>query len=183
MKQFIISESERNFILNQHKKYLKEETSSTGTTTGTTTTGTTTTGTTTGTTTDILPGVENQKVKELQDLLITKFKSGISSDSKLGPKTLDSAIRALLGQEQLKKTIQPKPKVKPKTPTQTPTSGDTEVTQGLKNAALGVNPQSIENKFKLPTTDFSKYVDSPINKTINTNITKKFNEPQGDEVT
>lgn len=135
MNLFILSENEKTEILNLHKKFINEENA-----------------------VEVTPGVVNDKVLELQNLLKTKFGSSISADSKLGPKTIDSAIRALLGQEQLKPSVKvkskvtPKAKVTPKVVTNTETPPKTDVSTAEK---LMSNPWSnpLEKKYALPTGD------------------------------
>lgn len=74
MNRFILTEEEKKNISNLHKKYISEDV-----------------------TQDVAvqPGVYNEKVKQLQDHLNTKFKSGLVTDGKLGPKTL-AAVQAAL---------------------------------------------------------------------------------------
>ncbi len=99
-------------ILNQHKRYLKEDTAVDPSVVNNTPT---VTSSTVDLAANVIPGADNPKVKELQDLLRTKFSSYIVADSKLGPKTLNSALKALKGEAQDKPKFKVKPKkVKPK---------------------------------------------------------------------
>jgi hypothetical protein len=81
MNRFILTEDERRNISKLHKSYITEQSVLD---------------------TAIQPGVYNEKVKQLQDHLNTKFQSGLVPDGKLGPKTLAAAQAALQG-----KTTQP----------------------------------------------------------------------------
>lgn len=155
MNLFILSENEKSEILNLHKKFINENTNPV---------------------TEILPGVANDKVLELQNLLKTKFGSYITADSKLGPKTLDSAIRALLGQEQIKSVVQPKKvQVKKKVqPVQKNDSKPSEQPTVLSNLDKYMpNPFSnpIQNKYSLTTGEIK------LNNNDLTGEPKQFNPP------
>lgn len=89
MNRFILSEEEKKEILSLHKKYISEDASNTASTVSNTAS--------TQTSTVITPGVYNDKVLELQNLLKTKHSAGITSDGKLGPKTLGAVENVLQG--------------------------------------------------------------------------------------
>lgn len=74
MNRFILTEDERRNISKLHKSYITEEAVQD---------------------VAVQPGVYNEKVKQLQDHLNTKFQSGLVADGKLGPKTLAAAQAAL----------------------------------------------------------------------------------------
>jgi len=74
MNRFILTEDERRNISKLHKNYITEQAVQD---------------------VAVQPGVYNEKVKQLQDHLNTKFQSGLVADGKLGPKTLAAAQAAL----------------------------------------------------------------------------------------
>jgi peptidoglycan hydrolase-like protein with peptidoglycan-binding domain len=74
MNRFILTEDERRNISKLHKSYITEQAVQD---------------------VAVQPGVYNEKVKQLQDHLNTKFQSGLVADGKLGPKTLAAAQAAL----------------------------------------------------------------------------------------
>ena len=74
MNRFILTEDERRNISNLHNNYISEQAVQD---------------------VAVQPGVYNEKVKQLQDHLNTKFQSGLVPDGKLGPKTLAAAQAAL----------------------------------------------------------------------------------------
>jgi hypothetical protein len=74
MNRFFLTEDERRNISNLHKNYITEQSVQD---------------------VAVQPGVYNEKVKQLQDHLNTKFQSGLVPDGKLGPKTLAAAQAAL----------------------------------------------------------------------------------------
>lgn len=157
MNRFIISESEKIKILNKHYKFnnnlLKEQ--------------------------EIKPGVKNDDVIVLQNLLKQKFGVNLQSDGLIGPITLTYALQALQGN--LKRPIY-KPKANNKIISKTPDNGDTEVTQGLRNASLGGQSQSIDDKYKLPTTDFTKYRPNPFNTSLGGGLTGPLDNKKNIEV-
>lgn len=183
MKLFILSENEKNEILGLHKKYINEQVPPTTTTT-------TTTNQPTTPPSEIVPGVANDKVLELQNLLKTKFQSGIAADSKLGPKTIDSAMRALLGQEQLKPSVQTPSKVKTPSNVKTPSkvvkkpTDITDKTPSLGNDVV-YNPDIKKIETGVPVFNFGN---TPKPDEIGTlprksteDVLKQFNTQQGQE--
>jgi peptidoglycan hydrolase-like protein with peptidoglycan-binding domain len=74
MNRFILTEDERRNISKLHNNYISEQAVQD---------------------VAVQPGVYNEKVKQLQDHLNTKFQSGLVADGKLGPKTLAAAQAAL----------------------------------------------------------------------------------------
>lgn len=96
MNRFILSEEEKKEILSLHKKYISEQVTNTAST-ASNTASTVSNSANTQTSTVIAPGVYNEKVLELQNLLKTKHAAGIAADGKLGPKTLGAVENVLQG--------------------------------------------------------------------------------------
>ena len=128
MKQrLIITEEEKNQIINLHRKFINEAgpggidpnlqqgNTTTTTTVAPVTTTTTTVAPVTTTTTTVAPvaiqkGVKNPKVETLQNKLNEKFKSGLTPDGKWGPKTaaaVQTALASLQGAQQPNASTQP----------------------------------------------------------------------------
>jgi len=133
MNRFILTEDERRNISNLHKNYITEQAVQDAA---------------------IQPGVYNEKVKQLQDHLNTKFQSGLVADGKLGPKTLAAAQAALQTKSTQPVANQPAQTTTP-TQTTTPEIKTSDLNKyGLKPAQDYLknpysNPNSLENQLGL----------------------------------
>lgn len=176
MNRFILSEQEKNEILSLHKKYISEQATNTASTVSNTAS--------TQTSTVISPGVYNEKVLELQNLLKTKHGANIAADGKLGPKTLGATENVLQGKPATPNVVS-QDKTPSNTSTQTPVLSssttpdviklDNTQTPNVPDESFGTYDKKTDTVYKpgeTPIGDWTQYpkVDLP-----------NFNVVQGEE--
>jgi hypothetical protein len=178
MNRFILSEEEKKEILSLHKKYISEDASNTANTVSNTASTVSNTAST-QTSTVIAPGVYNDKVLELQNLLKTKHAAGIAADGKLGPKTLGAVENVLQG-----KPATPNVSTQNKVSSSVSTSGDT-TSGNTTPTTLGSTTASTTDNTVIPNQPIDKELGTYDSKTdmvykpgsepINTDFALKFN--------
>lgn len=188
MNRFILSEEEKKEILSLHKKYISEQVTNTAST-ASNTASTVSNSASTQTSTVIAPGVYNEKVLELQNLLKTKHAAGIAADGKLGPKTLGAVENVLQG-----KPATPNVSTQNKVSSSVSTSGSTiPTTSGSTSASttdntvipnqpldksLGSYDQKTDTVYK--PGEEPKSSETP-NLDFGLKLNPNFGKPQGDE--